>query len=191
MSIVTKYWKLILILLLFVAVGLTFNSVIKLRKDNQRLKQNQAELTALNEREMVLHRNEYRQLNTVWKDKLDSVLKDNKIKLRNVQNATVIQTVYRDTGSTKIVYKEVTQLPDKSFKIPFHFNDECMGAIGYINSMDPNSQLEVTEKTVNNSIQLVVIRKRFLGFLWFNGKTDFKAFSDCGSVDVTKIEFKK
>ena len=191
MSILLKYWKIILILLLFIAVGLTFNSVIKLRADNQRLKANQENLTALHDRELTLRRNEYRDLNTAWKDKLDSVMKDNKIKLRNVQNATVIQTVFRDTGSTKIVYKDVIQLPDKSFKIPVSVNQDCWGMKGFVNSTDPNSQLEITERTGLNSVQLVVIRKRFLGFLWFNGKTDFKAFSDCGTVDVTKINFQK
>jgi hypothetical protein len=191
MSIVLKYWKIILILLLFIAVGLMFNSVIKLRKDNNRLKANQENLTALHDRELTLRREEYKQLNTVWKDKLDSVLKDNKIKLRNVQQATVIQTVYKDTGSTKIIYKDVIQLPDKSFKIPVSVVEECWGMKGYVNSTDANSQLEITERTALNSIQLVVVRKRFLGFLWFNGKTSFKAFNDCGTVDVTKIEFKK
>lgn len=191
MTILLKYWKLILIALLLIGVALMFNSVIQLRKDNQRLKKNQSEMTALNERELTLRRNEYRDLNTEWKNKLDSVLKDNKIKLRNVQSATVIQTVYRDTGSTRIVYKDVIQLPSGSYKIPLDLSDGCIGMKVNILSNDPKSELEVIEKTFSNSTQLVVIRKRFLGFLWYNGKTNFRAFTDCGESDITKIDFVK
>jgi len=191
MTILLKYWKPILILLLFIGLGLTFNTVVKLRADNNRLKANQENLTALHDRELTLSKKEYNDLNTVWKTKLDDVLKDNEIKLRNVQQATVIQTVFRDTGSTKIIYKDVIQLPDKSFKIPVSVAEECWGMKGFVNSTDPNSQLEITERTGLNSVQLIVVRKRFLGVLWFNGKTDFKAFSDCGNVDVTKINFQK
>ena len=191
MTFLLKYWKPILILVFFVILGLSINYVIKLRVENSRLASNQENLTALHDRELTLKTNEYRDLNAAWKDKLDSVLKDNRIKLRNVQTATVIQTAYRDTGSTKIIYKDVIQLPDKSFKIPIETAEGCWGMKGFINSTDKDSQLEITERTAANSIQLVVIRKRFLGFLWFNGKTQFKAFTDCGESDITKIEFKK
>ena len=186
-----KYWKIILIVLLAFALWCVAGYLIKLRKENKRLQWNQEQITKENKRALSLKADEYNHLNTTWKNKLDSTLKANKLKIRNVQGATVVQTVYKDTGSTKIIYRDIIQLPDKSFKIPIEISEKCWGMKGYLTSMDANSHLEVTERTTTNSVQLVVIRKRFLGFLWFNGKTDFKAFTDCGQSDITKIDFIK
>lgn len=186
-----KYWKLILIAILLVAVALGVEVIRRQRSEIKRLATNQEQITQLYTRELELKKSEYNQLNIAWKDKLNEVLKANEIKLRTVQSATVIQTVFKDTGSTKIIYKDIVQLPDRSFKIPLSVDDDCWGLKGFINSMDQNSQLEITERTSLNSVQLIVVRKRFLGFLWMTKRTEFKAFSDCGEVDVTKIDFKK
>jgi len=202
MSIILKYWNIILILLLFIAVGLTFNSVVKLRKDNQRLKANQENLTALHEREITVKDKEYNDLNASWKDKLDSVIKVKDLKIKDIQEATIIQTAYKDTAKKPVIHGTpiidenpiITSNPvlgEQYYKIPVEQNTKCWGMKGFVNSTDPNSQLEITERTGLNSVQLIVVRKRFLGFLWYNGKTDFKAFSDCGNVDVTKINYQK
>ena len=181
-------------ILCFAGASITFlihrNNV--LRTDRNRQTENLANITKENERQLVLKLDDYKALNAKWKNTLDSTLKANDIALRRVKGATIIITQYKDTGSTKIVYKDVIKLPDGSFKIPVGFDSQCWGFRGEILSKDQSSTLKINEKTANNSIQLVVIKdKYFLGFLWRTRKADFKTFSDCGQVDITKIDFVK
>jgi len=186
-----KYWKHILLALLLVTLLSLVKDNIRQRKENIRLADNLEQITAKGQRELILSKGEYEHINARWKTTLDSTLEANRIKIKNVRSATVIQTVYRDTGTTKIVYKDVIQMPDKSFKVPFSFDEKCVGMKGFVLTLDPTSKVEITERTVKNSISLVVVQKRFLGFLWVKKKSEFKAFSDCGEMDVTKIDFKK
>lgn len=187
--------KLYLIVILFLLSGIISFLIHRnniLRADRDRQTENLANITKENERQLVLKLDDYQALNAKWKTTLDSTLKANDIALKHVKGATIIITQYKDTGSTKIVYKDVVRLPDGSFKIPVGFDSQCWGFKGEILSKDQSSTLKINEKTANNSIQLVVTKDRyFLGFLWRTRKADFKTFSDCGQVDITKIDFVK
>ena len=190
-----KNIKLYLIALVFLFASIISFLIHRnnvLRKDRDRQTENLANITKENDRQLVLKLSDYKALNAKWKTTLDSTLKANDIALKRVKGATVIITQYRDTGSTKIVYKDVVKLPDGSYKIPVGFDSQCWGFKGEIFSKDQASTLKINEKTANNSIQLVVTKDRyFLGFLWRTRKADFKTFSDCGKIDITKIDFVK
>ena len=180
----------IVLLLTGLSLVLHRNSILK--KDRDRQTENIANITKENERQLVLKLEDYKALNAKWKTTLDSTLKANDIALKHVKGATIIITQYKDTGSTKIIYKDVIKLPDGSFKIPVGFDSQCWGFKGEILSKDQSSSLKINEKTANNSIQLVVTKdKYFLGFLWKTRNAEYKAFSDCGKVDFTKIDFVK
>lgn len=187
--------KLYLIAGLFLLSGIIFFLIHRnndLRADRNRQTENLANITKENERQLVLKLSDYKALNAKWKTTLDSTLKANDIALNHVKGATIIITQYKDTGSTKIIYKDVIKLPDGSFKIPVGFDSQCWGFKGEILSKDQSSSLKILEKTANNSIQLVVTKdKYFLGFLWKTRNAEYKAFSDCGKVDFTKIDFVK
>lgn len=141
--------------------------------------------------ELILTREEYQQAENSWKLKIDSLLKANKIALNKVKVVTVVNTEYRDTGSVKVVYKEPVQKPDKSYSIPVSYNEPCWGIAGQILTTDKMAKLQIDLRRADNSIQLLVTRKRFLGFLWWRKEEKFKAYSDCGEVNFTKITFVK
>lgn len=187
--ILIRYWYLVVILTLATVLGVYINQNKKLRDDNTRQKENFEQINNESIQVFILKNEEYRKMNTRWRQQMDSVMADHRIKLRNVQNATVINTVYRDTGTTKVIYKDVIQLPDRSYRIPIESNTDCWGLKGYINSLDQNSQLEITERTANDLIHIFVLRKRFLGFLWHTKKTEYKAYGQCGDLKVTSVSF--
>jgi hypothetical protein len=132
---------------------------------------------------------EYRILNSKAKVKIDSVLAVLKIKPKWVKGATVIETQYRDTTIEKIVYLPAQKQPDSSFKIAFSSDNGCVGVKGHILSKDPKSSVTITERTANNSTQLIVTKKR--GHLWWKKPEKYRALNDCGKVEFTQINFEK
>jgi hypothetical protein len=139
-----------------------------------------------------LERKDFERMNTKWSNKIDSVIDANKIALKSVKSATIIQTQYKDTGSFKIVYREQEKQPDLSYIIPISTDNGCWGLKGNILTTDKDAKFKVTEGTANNSAQLIVLRKRFLGFLWYKNKTsEYRAFSDCGEVEFNQVNFVK
>ena len=165
------------------------------RHERIRHEANEAELTKnIDQVNMVLdlERKDFEKMNTKWSNKIDSVIEANKIALKSVKSATIINTVYKDTGSFKIVYREPEKQPDSSYIIPITTDNGCWGLKGQILTTDKNAKFKVTERTANNSAQLIVLRKRFLGFLWYKNKTsEYRAFSDCGEVEFNKVNFVK
>ena len=165
------------------------------RHERIRHEANEAELTKnIDQVNMVLdlERKDFEKMNTKWSNKIDSVIEANKIALKSVKSATIINTVYKDTGSFKIVYREPEKQPDSSYIIPITTDNGCWGLKGQILTTDKNAKFKVTERTASNSAQLIVLRKRFLGFLWYKNKTsEYRAFSDCGEVEFNKVNFVK
>lgn len=185
-------YLILAVISLSVGLGFTGNRLIKVLADLDRGEANLANITAQKVRELVLTKGEFNKLNTVWKNKLDSVLNANEIALRRVKGTVIIKTAYRDTGSVKIVYRDVIRMPDSSFKIPVGFDNQCWSMRGEIRSFDPKSTLDILERGSRNSVQKIAIKpKRFLGFLWITRGGEARAYSDCGCVDVTEIEFIK
>ena len=178
-----------LIAILAVAIAILFGQYQTQKEKAERQTQNMENITKDNA-VLSLTVSEYGKIHTRDTEKLDSVLKANKIKPRQLKGATIINIQYRDTGSTKIVYKDAIRLPDNSYKIPAGFDSQCWGFKGEILSKDPGSTLNITEKKASPSAQLVVVKeKRFL--FWVTKKSEYKAFSDCGSITFTDIKFVK
>lgn len=189
---VKKNWKLALIVVLALLLFLFYRNNKALKIDNLRISTNFSQITQENSRILNLKRSELDQINAKWKTAFDSIREVHRIALKSVKSATIIQTQYKDTGSTKIVYKTVKKLPDSSYKIPVESESDCWGMKGYIQSKDPNSKFTVTEKTSNNKVQALITRKRLWGFLWYRNKYEkLRVFSDCGESDVTQINFDK
>lgn len=194
MKLQTKIF-LVVILILFVASGIFYFSWKSEKQERKRQESNVEQLTgSLDQTNIALNltRKEFEQAKTGWKMKLDSVMTAHKIALKSVKSATILKTEYKDTGSVKIVYKQAEKQPDESFIIPISSEGQCWGMKGEILTKDANSKFRITEKTAVNSSQLFVIKRRFLGFLWYNNRrNEYRAFTDCGEVDFTNIEFVK
>ena len=165
-------------------------------KERKRQQSNVEQLTSSLDQANInlkLTHNEFEKAKTEWKVELDSVMSAHKIALKSVKSATIIRTEYKDTGSVKIVYKEPVLMPNsKEYNIPVSYSDLCWGMKGAIISKDPDSKLTINERTQSNSSQLFVVRKRLLGFLWYqNRKTEYRAFTDCGEIEFVQIDFVK
>lgn len=163
----------------------------KNRDEKKRQTANVENLIKAKNQELQLTRDEFSKSEAQWKLKVDSLLKAEKIALKKVKVVTIVNTQYRDTGSVKIIYKDPVQKPDKSYSIPVSYSDKCWGMAGQILTIDPNAKLQVDKRTTSNSSQLLVTRSRFLGFLWWKKGESFKAYTDCGEVNFTKIIFTK
>jgi hypothetical protein len=161
------------------------------RKEVKRQTSNVENLVKKHNQELTLTRDEFKLSETLWRVKVDSLLKAEKIALRKVKTVTVVNTVYRDTGSVRVIYREPIKKPDQSFSIPISYQDNCWGVSGQISTTDKDAKLQIDVRSCNNSAQLLVTRSRFLGFLWWKKGETFKAYSDCGEVDFTKINFIK
>lgn len=159
--------------------------------ENKRQSHNFENLVKLHNQELVLTREEFKLSETSWRLKIDSLLKANKILLNKVKTITIVSTVYKDTGSVIILSKEPIQKPDKSYSIPVIYTSKCWGLSGQILTVDKDAKFRLDEKRANNNYQLLVTRKRFLGFLWWTKDERFRLFSDCGEGTFTKISFVK
>jgi len=193
----TKY---LIGLAVILAIALTFS--VKTCKDNKadadRQSANMEQITWDHNRELTLTKYEYSKLQGEFKTTLDSVNKANDIKLKQVKQATLVKTKYVDT--TKVtahtgipVPLPLLSIPSKlMWSLPVFEKDSCWGVAGEIITTDINAKLNILKRSTNNRIQLIVtVPKYFLGFLWRTRKGAYNAFSDCGEVDVTNIQFKK
>jgi len=182
-------WKFILIVLLSLTCFWLFKSKNSIKQDRNRLSENFEQVTNSN-RLLNLNLDEFKELNLKDKTKIDSLLKVIKIKPKQLKSATVINTIYKDTIVEKIVYLPAKKQKDESFIIPIETDNGCWGMKGLILSKDGESRFKVTERTANNSAQLVVTkRKKFL--FWTIKKEKYQAFSDCGEVNFTQINIVK
>jgi len=178
-----------LIFILSFTLGVVVKSNIKKNKTIDRIESNFEQVTQSNS---VLNTtiSELSTVNTKMVAKYDSVIRVNKIKPKQVKSATIIQTVYKDTVIEKIVYLPAKKQKDESFIIPISTDNGCWGMKGEILSKDGDSKFKVTERTANNSAQLVVTkRKKFL--FWTIKPEKYQAFSDCGEVNFTQINIVK
>lgn len=188
--------KLTLILIGIVLILISVGSFVTklyfdMKADRDRIESNLNQVT--NDNAILNVKNgELSNIATEATEKYDSVLKANKIKENEVKYATIIKTVYRDTGSVKIVYKEPVKVKGELFSIPVSYDSGCWGFKGEIRSMDKFTKLNITEKTANNNVQALITRKRVLGFLWWNTKKEkLQVFSDCGEANVTQINYNR
>jgi len=184
-----KTFLFILLIALSVAIYWLWQNNRALKVDNSRISENfeqkDKQVSQLN-----LTIEEFKDLDTDSKKKIDSLLTLINKKPKNIKQATDIQIQYIDTGSTKIVYRDPVKLPDSSYLIPVSFDSDCWGFKGQISSKDQSSKLDIIEKSFNNSAQILIVKKK--KFLWWTiRKESIRAFSGCGEISVTQINFVK
>ena len=184
-----------LLALVIVAFIITTSTLLILyrgaKHEAKRQSENVANLTKEKNQILKITRSEFERSETKWKQKIDSVIKAEGIKLSQIKAATVLETVYRDTGGVKVVYKDPILLPDKEYSIPVTYYTKCWGMVGTITTIDKNAKLDIVERTASNSVQLLITRKRALGFLWWKKGEQYKGYSDCGEVEFTSVTFVK
>ena len=185
---------------LIIAIAVLFGSLVALlrinndlKKDNERVSLNFNEINKAKDQILNVTLKEYDKLSDKYKIKLDSLLKVTHTKPKQVISATLIKNVYIDTNKVVIVPKiHSFNAKNGLFTLPISLDSTCWSFRGAILSKDSTSRLEITERKNVNNIQLIVTKdKYFLGFLWRTKKGTYKAFSECGAVEFTQINFVK
>lgn len=200
-----KTFLVLLIVVLSLAVFWLWHEKTALKADNIRISEN-FEQKDKQISQMNLTIDEYNELQGKSKTTIDSLLKVIDKKSKDLKEATVINESFKDTNTVEANYGNPTITEPKTkqnltessnivkpiYSIPVFFgSDMCWGMKGIIESTDPKAKLFIKEQTFNNSVQLIVIKKK--KFLWWTvRKEQFRAFSDCEKeLKVTKINFVK
>ena len=126
------------------------------------------------------------------KDSIKALLKANKLLSRNIRQVTVYQTEYKDTGSVRLVYKEIIKQPDSSYRIPVSFTSLCWSMKAQILTRDSLSKLDILERSANNKASVIITKqRRFLWILWVTHKPKVIINSQCGPIQITDLKFVK
>lgn len=179
--------KFVIIGAMLISIAVLVELTAHLKQENIRLAKNIENITKESSRELELAKGEYKNINAKWKTTLDSVISQYDIKLKNVRSATIIDVQYRDTGSVKLVYKPVERI-DSLFAVPVAYSDDCWGVSGIIMSKDSMAKFELKERIYRSKVQILVIEKR--RFIFWK-KRQFRAFNNCGEMDVTDVKINR
>jgi hypothetical protein len=196
-----KNWKIAIAVLIIGALIFFANGYFERGKTNVRLESNLANVTQ-DDANLTLTVGEYGKIHTKDTEKLDSVLKANKIKPSQIAQATVISSNYVDTNKVTAntgtpVILPLIRIEDNNYNpsvrpysIPVWQKDSCWGMEGEIITTDINAKLNILKKTANNSNQLIVVKAKYFLFIRLH-KQEFKLFTDCGESTFTEIKFVK
>lgn len=198
-----KFWWVLVIIAAIGAFAKLLDDLEKAKNENDRISENFKNVSWNLEgaiKNLNLTREEYRLFKDQAKTKTDSVLKANDLLNKKVRSTEVINTAYKDTSKANVTHGQPIAIATSDtlkndirtkYQIEVEVKEYCWGMKGIITTTDPESKLMVTERTANNSIQKLEISNRFLGFLWPTKKSKFVAFTDCGTVYITNINFVK
>lgn len=168
---------------------LMYKTTVYQKLENSRLSENFVQANKINQ-VLNLKVGEYADLHTKDSKKLDSLLTVTKTKPKQLQSATIVNTEYKDTAVFLLSNAKPEKQPDSSYIIQVSTDNGCWGLKGQILTKDPDSKFRVTDRTANNSAQLIVKKpRRFL--FWTIRKAEFKGYSDCGVMTFTQINFIK
>jgi hypothetical protein len=163
------------------------DEVAVLKHENRTMQSQYETMTWDNQNALTLSRYEYSKLRTDLTAKIDSLLKANRIKPKEIVSATVIENKYTDTTKVKAVTKQPENV-NNSYIIPVSWDNGCWGMVGEISTSDKLAELSILNRKFSNSIQLVVTREKKFLFIRLK-RASYNVFSDCGTVNIESIKF--
>ena len=126
---------------------------------------------------------------------LDSLVKANNLNVNRLQSDLNLKSHWIDStkkvlqGKFVLLNPKDTNKVDPQGKIFVVENQKCWGIKANIVTRDPNSYLEVVERSTNSYTNLIVLKqKRALGFLWITHKAEYHVYNDCGETSITNIQ---
>jgi len=192
-------YLIITCVVLVIALSIIGVKMIKMTADRDRQELNMANITQYN-KQLTLKTDEYKRLSGEDKNKLDSVLKANKINPNLVTQATLIKTSFKSTDKVPAIIGPPVILPPADsvntltpmYSLPAGYDSKCWSMKGEIITLDPNARFNILERSASIDAQLIVTRaKYFLGFLWRTKKASYNGYSDCGAINFTDYKFVK
>lgn len=125
---------------------------------------------------------------------LDSFKKLN-IKPKQIERIITNTISYRDTTGTEInldsILNSIKQ--NKPVTLPFNEGNECMKISGFVSYKNDSLSLKITEKTYNDTIDIVRHWKRKKILFFRIGKKEYKdtILNKCGEIHTSIIERKE
>jgi hypothetical protein len=198
LAFITKHWKPILIGVAFIVIiilGETikhYRTLYKYEKaEKERLKENQRQYLNDSLRIVRLEMKLDEFVATI-NPKVEDILKESKIKAKNVTSVVERHFVYRDT-SYKSYKPQPVQTP-KGIVYPFTDIKDCFTVKGFVVMDSLRPVIAITDrKFENNTIDIAYVKraKKFLGIPYGKWKGQLKSKGDCGSEKIKSIEIIK
>jgi hypothetical protein len=190
LTILKKFWKLIVIIVLLLLIYLFFKQIQSLRKDNDRLLNNVEQLISNNNSKVLeLTKDEFKK-NYYDKDSLLKKIVDSiNIKYKNIERT--INNKYTFTYDTVITHLIPT--PDTTIKNFNHKFDECVSVSGQINWRKSDITFDALKIDYNSTTVYYWERAHKFWFIKF-GKKINKAITtnNCtGKTITTEIDIIK
>lgn len=158
--------------------------------ENERLLDNQEQL--LTKADFILLRQSMEEFKATIPFKIDSILKSEKIKLKNIERVIERHLIFRDTTYASHTPTPVNSADGRIY--PFEDTNKCFEIKGFMMVTGTQPSLTITDrKFENSSIDISYIKrsKRFLGIAYGRWKAKLKSINQCGETTVKEIEIIK
>lgn len=193
-----KQWiiQIVLIILLIASIGLGLNQYIKNKSTIDRLTSNIEQLEVDNST-LKFTTNELKSYikdkDTKHKAEVDSILRLLKIKPKNLIKYERILVSNLDSDTTEVSLEHPIFKNDSISRVDFLSVRKCLKIKGYIESLDPNPKVVITNTESSNVVYVVKsYKKSFWDKIFFRkGKEIIETTSECGESDINEIEIIK
>lgn len=193
-----KQWiiQIVLIILLIASIGFGLNQYIKNKSTIDRLTNNIEQLEVDNST-LKFTTNELKSYikdkDTKHKAEVDSILRLLKIKPKNLIKYERILVSNLDSDTTVASLEQPIFKNDSISRVDFLSVRKCLKIKGYIESLDPNPKVVITNTESSNIVYVVKsYKKSFWDVVLFRkGKEIIETTSECGESDINEIEIIK
>lgn len=193
-----KQWiiQIVLIILLIASIGLGLNQYIKNKSTIDRLTSNIEQLEVDNST-LKFTTNELKSYikdkDTKHKAEVDSILRLLKIKPKNLIKYERILVSNLDSDTTEVSLEHPIFKNDSISRVDFLSVRKCLKIKGYIESLDPNPKVVITNTESSNVVYVIKsYKKSFWDKIFFRkGKEIIETTSECGESDINEIEIIK
>ena len=193
-----KQWiiQIILIILLIASIGLGLNQYIKDKNTIDRLTNNIEQLEVDNST-LKFTTNELKSYvkdkDTKHKAEVDSILRLLKIKPKNLIRYERILVSNLDSNTTVASLEQPIFIFVSISRVDFLSVRKCLKIKGYVESLDPNPKVVITNTESSNIVYIVKsYKKSFWDVVFFRkGKEIIETTNECGESDINEIEIIK
>ena len=193
-----KQWiiQIILIILLIASIGFGLNQYIKDKNKIDRLTNNIEQLEVDNST-LKFTTNELKSYikdkDTKHKAEVDSILRLLKIKPKNLIKYERILVSNLDSNTTVASLEQPIFKNDSISRVDWESVRKCLKIKGYVESLDPNPKVVITNTESSNIVYVVKsYKKSFWDVVFFRkGKEIIETTSECGESDINEIEIIK
>mgnify|MGYP003510196054 FL=1 len=193
-----KQWiiQIILIILLIASIGLGLNQYIKDKNTIDRLTNNIEQLEVDNST-LKFTTNELKSYvkdkDTKHKAEVDSILRLLKIKPKNLIRYERILVSNLDSNTTVASLEQPIFKNDSVSRVDWESVRKCLKIKGYVESLDPNPKVVITNTESSNIVYIVKsYKKSFWDVVFFRkGKEIIETTNECGESDINEIEIIK